>query len=144
MLRSEQESAFDKVLRSISAGTAQRIACRKIGLNSKVFYRMLREESKLGEERRIRYARAKDEQLEAFAADTIALADAPMLSRRVKRSPTGTTIETYDNVERSRLAVETRKWHLAKLKPKVFGDKVDHKHEGTVNLTLSQDEAKVL
>lgn len=144
MLASKRERAFDRVLEMIAAGTAMRVACKKVGMPNIAFYRMLREDSEKGRERANRYARAKEEQLEAFAADTIALADRPMLTRRTRRTASGVSVEVYDNVERARLAVETRKWHLAKLKPKVYGDRVEHDHKGSMELTLSKDEAKVL
>ncbi|MCG3776453.1 MAG: hypothetical protein JW395_3312 [Nitrospira sp.] len=39
-----------------------------------------------------------------------------------------------DAVARSRLRVDTRKWFLSKLMPKVYGDKLDVEHSG--NLTV--------
>lgn len=37
-------------------------------------------------------------------------------------------------VARSRLRVDTRKWILAKMLPKVFGDKLQHEHSGDVTV----------
>lgn len=44
-------------------------------------------------------------------------------------------------VARNRLRVDTRKWMLSKMLPKVFGDKIDHTHTGTVNVSLTSTEA---
>jgi len=37
-------------------------------------------------------------------------------------------------VARSRLRIDTRKWILAKMLPKVFGDKLQHEHSGEVTV----------
>lgn len=37
-------------------------------------------------------------------------------------------------VARSRLRVDSRKWMLAKMLPKVYGDKVEHEHKGSVRV----------
>lgn len=37
-----------------------------------------------------------------------------------------------EHIQRSRLRVDTRKWIACKLLPKVYGEKVDHKHDVTV------------
>lgn len=46
------------------------------------------------------------------------------------------------NVQRSRLMVDTRKFLMAKLAPRIYGDKVQHEHSGTVEqrVTLSDRE----
>jgi hypothetical protein len=41
-----------------------------------------------------------------------------------------------EHLQRSRLRVDTRKWIASKLKPKKYGDKVEHEHSG--KLTLEQ------
>ncbi len=45
-------------------------------------------------------------------------------------------------VARSKLRVDSRKWMLSKMLPKVYGDKIEHEHKGGVTVTLqSGDEA---
>jgi hypothetical protein len=51
------------------------------------------------------YAIAKEVQLEGYADETIEIAD-----------------DQSEDVNRSRLRVDTRKWHLSKLLPKRYGD----------------------
>ena len=47
-----------------------------------------------------------------------------------------------ERVARSKLRVDSRKWMLAKMLPKVYGDKVDLNHTGKVTITASPlDEA---
>ncbi len=35
-----------------------------------------------------------------------------------------------ENVQRSRLRIDARKWTAMKLRPKKYGDRIDHKHSG--------------
>jgi hypothetical protein len=39
-------------------------------------------------------------------------------------------------ITRSRLRVETRKWMAGKLRPKVYGDKIDVEHGGSVSVQI--------
>lgn len=96
------------------------------------------------EERGKSYARAKQDALNTMADELLSLVDTPHIARRTKRSATGVSVEVYDNVERTRLQVDTRKWLLSKLAPKKYGDKLDVDHKGSVALTLSKDDANVL
>lgn len=75
------------------------------------------------------YARAVDLRTELLADELLEIAD----------DTTGDTIITdsgirADNewINRSRLRVDTRKWLLAKLMPKKYGEKVELDHTGTI------------
>lgn len=50
-----------------------------------------------------------------------------------------------EHINRSRLRVDARKWIAAKLKPKKYGEKVEHEHSGRLTLeqlvTQSLDDA---
>jgi len=39
-------------------------------------------------------------------------------------------------VQRSRIRLDTRKWLLSKMLPKIYGDKVDVEHSGTVSVNI--------
>ena len=43
-----------------------------------------------------------------------------------------------------RLVVDTIKWRLSKMLPKVYGDKVDHNHQGAINLNIDSELASTL
>ena len=64
------------------------------------------------------YARAKEQSADNLAAEIIVLADAPIPAGM--RGP-----EASAWVQRQRMRVDARKWIAAKLKPKVYGDRVD-------------------
>ena len=42
----------------------------------------------------------------------------------------GKLLVDHENIQRSRLRVDTRKWLLAKVLPKVYGDKIQHTGDG--------------
>jgi hypothetical protein len=104
------EENFDKVLKLIRKGVSVKKACSTPGLPSAVtFYnRILKDDSF-----REKYILAKDIGLEIYADEIIDISDAPLYIR--------------DNVEVQlrRLKVDSRKFILAKLKPKKYGDLSD-------------------
>ena len=74
------------------------------------------------------YDAAREEAAEAFACDIIELADAECPTDDYGRLDSGF-------VQRQRLRVDARKWVASKLKPKVWGDKIDIAHSGNVTVT---------
>lgn len=71
------------------------------------------------------YARARAMLLEHWADETIEIADDgrnDWIEREEKGGPR--MVLNDEHVRRSVLRVDTRKWHLSKLLPKKFGDKV--------------------
>lgn len=48
-----------------------------------------------------------------------------------------------DMLEHRRLQVDARKWVVARMHPKMYGDRQDVAHSGTVNLTISKDDEKL-
>lgn len=48
-----------------------------------------------------------------------------------------------EHVQRSKLRIETRKWMLAKMQPKKYGDKLDLNHNGSLTVTLESDADKL-
>ena len=81
------------------------------------------------------YARARARGYELLADEIIEISD----------DATGDVIETEhgprvdaERVARSKLRVDSRKWMLAKMLPKVYGDKVDLNHSGKVSIFATQ------
>ncbi len=73
------------------------------------------------------YARAKQESADAMAEDILDIADNATYDWMDIQLQSGGIKEIPDNevIQRSKLRVETRKWIMAKMKPKKYGDKVD-------------------
>ena len=91
------------------------------------------------------YARAKAEMADSLFDDILAIAD----NRENDRDEDGRA--DVDHIQRQRLRIEARKWMAGKLKPKVYGDKIDHtSSDGTmrpsiirqiiVDSTITEDE----
>lgn len=74
------------------------------------------------------YARAREAQVEVFAAEIMDITDE--------------VIPPNDNaaVQRARLRVDTRKWLMSKLAPKKYGDRIEHVVQPTSADQLSDDE----
>lgn len=86
-------------------------------------FRWLGEEDKT--EFRDNYARAKEQQADTMAEKMMAVAED----------------ETQD-VQRSRLIVDTYKWQASKLKPKKYSERLDVKAEGSFTVIIGDEDAK--
>lgn len=75
------------------------------------------------------YTRAKEIRLEVMAEDIIAISDDgandTYIDEETKQRRTD-----HDVINRSRLRVDTRKWLLARLASKTYGDRVTQQHTG--------------
>jgi hypothetical protein len=78
------------------------------------------------------YSRARELQMYGIADEILEIADDG--SKDVRISPEGRETVEYEIVQRSKLKVDSRKWLLSKLLPKVYGDKIE-----TTNTTLGAD-----
>ena len=88
-------------------------ACEAVGVPVGTFIGWTVENAALAEA----YARARETLIERMAAETLAIADAPVGSTEHGITDSGA-------VQKQRLQVDTRKWLLSKLAPKKYGDKV--------------------
>jgi hypothetical protein len=84
------------------------------------------------EEFRDQYARAKQESADAMAEDILDIADDGTNDWIEAERKDGSTymIVDHEHIQRSRLRVDTRKFLMAKMKPKVYGDKLDVTSDG--------------
>lgn len=91
------------------------------------------------------YARAREAQAEALFEDILDIADDGSNDYTVKKRPDGSEYDAFDaeHVQRSKLRVDARKWMVAKLAPKKYGDKLELEHSGGVNLTVAPDDANL-
>ena len=89
------------------------------------------------------YARAREAQADLLADEIVALSDKVRTGRKVTKKGDGTTeIVSGDMVERSRLQVEARKWVAAKLKPRVYGDRQQVEHSGSIGIADTLRQAR--
>jgi len=110
---------FDAIIADVSAGIAVRNALTERQVSGRQFYGHLNADEKAAE----RYARAKDAALRAMADEILEIADATEGDTFVDDD--GNLKIAPDVVNRARLRIDSRKWLLSKLAPKVYGDKLD-------------------
>ena len=74
------------------------------------------------------YARAREEQAETLADEIVSIADDSEKDTYINQS--GVELSNNEWIARSRLRVDARKWVASKLKPKKYGDKIEHTGTG--------------
>lgn len=112
------EKLFDEIIIDISENGSSIIAAVKGRMSTQTFYVLLKDEEKSK-----RYARACEIRADLMAEEMLQISD----------NVGGDLIELADGrevvdnavVQRDKLRVDTRKWLLAKMYPKKYGDKVD-------------------
>lgn len=75
------------------------------------------------------YARAKEEAADALVEEMLDIADDGANDWMEKHDSDGACVGYHlngEHVQRSKVRIDTRKWIAAKLKPKKYGDRVDH------------------
>ncbi len=82
-------------------------------------------------------------QAELLADEIFDISDDSTNDYMLKQSKSGEEYETVNPevIGRSRLRVDTRKWYLSKVLPKVYGERIHTEHSGVIGTTdLSDDE----
>lgn len=77
---------------------------------------------------RDQYARAREDQAEHWAEEIIQISDDG--TNDTQTDEVGHERVNQDVIARSRLRVDTRKWLMARMAPKKYGDKVVQEHTG--------------
>lgn len=116
------------------------IICEKIATSSMSLRRILEDETlpsvselyrwfnepAIGERIRELYARAKSDQMDYLAEEMLEIADD---ARNDLMYTQFGEQENKEVVNRSKLRIDTRKWLACHLKPKVYGEKIEHAGE---------------
>lgn len=126
------------ILEDIGTGTPNYKACRMHDVPKVAFYRAIG----IDDDLQNRYALAKERQLDILAEEILELSDEHRPGERTKTGPKGKETTTGDMVERSKLQIEARKWLLAKLKPKKYGDRVTLAGDADSPLSVDIVDAK--
>lgn len=113
----------------IAIGYSLRTACREEAMPSpSTVYRWIRQHEGFREQ----YARACEDRVDAMSEDILDIADDGSNDFMEVERKDGSTYEVVNSeaLQRSRLRVDTRKWLMAKVKPKKYGDKLDLTSDG--------------
>lgn len=111
----------DRICERIADGESLRAICLDEDMPAKsTVFRWLGIEKSFSDQ----YARAREEQAEAFADEMVAIADE---RETIVKDEGGATVVAFDStaVARNRLRIDARKWVASKLKPKKYGERVD-------------------
>lgn len=113
----------DQICEMLALGYSIRTVCKEDSMPSvQTFFRWIREK----EDFREQYARAKQEAADAMAEDLLDIADDGSNDwMEINKGGYITTAVDYEALNRSKLRVDTRKWLMAKMKPKKYGEKLD-------------------
>ena len=103
------------ILHRLAAGETLKAICRDKDLPAESTVRLWAIEDRAGFS--ARYAKARMVGYLGLADEVVEISDAK-----------------WEDPACRRVRVDTRKWMLAKMLPKVFGDKVQHDHSGTVTV----------
>lgn len=71
-----------------------------------------------------KYARAREIQADTLADEVLQIANTPQMGTKSVSKATGMEVTEGDMIEHRRLQVDARKWYLAKVAPKKYGDKL--------------------
>jgi len=87
------------------------------------------------------YARARENQADFLAEEIIEIADDGSNDlMTITKGDTSYEQENKEVTNRSKLRVDARKWIASKLKPKKYGDRIDHNHEGGQTIIVKHEE----
>ncbi len=121
-LNAKQLRQFDKVCKRIAEGMSLMQVTKAGDVPSyTTIGRWLLEDG--GGGMRAKYALAREAQAEHHADEIVTIADDQNIDPNSRR-----------------IMVDARKWIASKLKPRVYGDKIDHKHSGSLTIGIRQND----
>lgn len=125
------EATADRVLAGLAENKSLRAVCKGEGMPS--CQRVLAwledpEKADFAEQ----YTRTRARAYEQMADEIIEISDSGENDTYIDDN--GMAKTDTDVIARSKLRVDSRKWLLSKMLPKVFGDKLDLKHSGGVSV----------
>lgn len=111
------QAIADEICGLLESGLSLRAACEREGMPTEGAVRLWARDDHKGFA--TQYARAREIGYSRLADEILEIAD-----------------EEKDDVNRSRLRVDSRKWMLSKVLPKIYGDKLDVNTTGTLTINV--------
>ena len=127
----------DRILERIADGEALAAICREDGMpHISTVFDWLSAEPDFAD----KYARAREQQADKLADEIVSIADEAVVLAKTDES--GAVELALDSVAvaRNRLRIDARKWVASKLKPKKYGDKIEHEHGGKVTIMAAPED----
>ncbi len=134
------EALAAKICERLAEGETLRSICRDQAMPDKAtVLRWLADKTKT--DFRDQYAHARDMQADALFDEALEIADD--VSGDWSTDKDGKKVVDHENIQRSRLRVDTRKWAAGKMAPKRYGDKVQHTGDGGGPIRVRPDLSKL-
>lgn len=133
----------DQICAMLADGMSLREVCRSDDMPAESTVRHWALEDRNGffaqytKAREIGYMRMADELLEIADDGTN-----DWMERKTQDGSTGDVVLNGEHVQRSRLRLDTRKWMLSKVLPKIYGDKVEVESR-VFNVTIADDDKEL-
>jgi hypothetical protein len=118
----------DHICRELAEGKSLRAVCREPGMPSEATVRAWALDDVEGFA--AQYTRAREIGYDRLADELLEIADTPKTGVKTTEKATGTETTHGDMIEHRRLQVDARKWMLAKMLPKKYGDRLTQEHTG--------------
>lgn len=135
------QDVISAICEHIADGRSMREICRMDGMPAmSTVFKHLALDAQFAEQ----YARAKSAGIEAMAEEILDIADNARndwMERNGGDEPGWSA--NGENVRRAQLRIDSRKWLLAKLAPKKYGDKVDVAHSGDLTINWPVPPSRV-
>jgi hypothetical protein len=110
---------IERICRLIAEGNSLRQVARELQIESAgSITDWVREDAEFA----VHYARAMELRCERMAEEILEIADDSSNDWMARE---GRTVPDHENVQRSRLRVDSRRWLLSKMMPKRYGDRVE-------------------
>lgn len=109
----ERPAVVARICRMVASGMLLKTAVKREGVRRETFWRWLDRDDDLMR----RFERARIAQAHALAEQAISIADAP--------------VKDHADAMRARTRVDVRKWFVAKLAPRIYGDRIQVEQEQT-------------
>jgi len=115
----------DRICERIACGESLRAICKSDDFPAMAtIFRWLADTA--NESFREQYARARETQADTLFDEILEIADDGSQDyKTVQRGEETVEVVDQEHIQRSRLRVDARKWMAGKLKPKVYGDKLE-------------------
>lgn len=131
------QELFDRICERIADGESLRAICADEDMPDKSsVMRWLNEREELQDQ----YARAREIQADALFDDILDIADNGV-NDWIEANADEPEKYNGDNVQRSRLRIDARKWMAGKLRPKKYGEKLDVDMKASFSVTITSDDA---
>lgn len=135
------QELFDTICERIAEGESLRDICKNADMpNKATVFRWLASNPALSDQ----YARARESQADALFDDILEIADNATNDWMERNGEDGSGWSVNgDHIQRSKLRIDARKWMAGKLRPKVYGDKLEIDGKVGLTVTLEGDAAKL-